>query len=48
MFYSTDDAFEGGGCLKINGRVTTGAKGVRAFVRYKILLCHAFINVFDF
>lgn len=34
MFYCTDDAFDGGGSLKLNGLVETGSQGDRSFIRY--------------
>ena len=34
MFYCTDDAFQGGGCLKINSKLGPCAEGSRVFIRY--------------
>ena len=33
MFYSTDDAFEGGGCIKVNGKLDSSEHNSRIFLR---------------
>ena len=41
MFYCTDDAFEGGGCLKVNGKLNSLVHDSRVFLRY-------FLKVFPY
>ena len=42
VFYCTDDAFEGGGSLKVNGKLDSGAQDCRVF--FRLFSSNAYFN----